>query len=60
LLFEENLQERQTITAQFLQAQAALGLDQKRKQAGIDLLHQVLTRDNSHNGAIDLLSWYEA
>jgi tetratricopeptide (TPR) repeat protein len=53
LLFDEDLKLRRTITAQFLKAQALLGLD--RKQEAIALLDQVLHLDHSHNGALDLL-----
>jgi len=54
LLFDEDLQERQNITARFLHAQAQLGLGNK-KQAK-HLLEAVLTKDRSHTGAIDLLA----
>lgn len=53
LLFEENLDERQAITVLFLKAQALLGLGEQEK--GFNLLHEVLQRDCSHAGAIDLL-----
>ena len=53
LLFDEDLQERQTTTAMFLKAQALLGRGEE--QQGRDLLQQVLKRDCSHSGAIDLL-----
>jgi hypothetical protein len=52
LLFEENLEERQNITALFLKAQALLGLG--CAEVGCKLLEEVLARDNSHTGALDL------
>lgn len=52
LLFEVDLKERQTITARFLEAQAALGLGQ-RQRAEL-LLEQVQKMDRSHTGAIDM------
>lgn len=52
LLFEVDLQERQTITARFLEAQAALGLGQDER--AIQLLEQVELMDHSHTGAIDM------
>ena len=53
LLFDEDLRERQTITAQFLKAQALSGL---RDRAGAHrLLMEVLELDPSHEGATDLL-----
>lgn len=53
LLFDEDLKQRQTITARFLQAQALLGLGEK--QRAVALLENVLKLDRSHPGAIDLL-----
>ncbi len=53
LLFEEDLGRRQTITARFLEGQARLGLGEEA--AGVRLLEEVLTMDNAHAGAIDLL-----
>jgi len=53
LLFEEDLKNRQTITAHLLKAQALLGLGER--QRAIDLLQQVLCLDRGHSGAIDLL-----
>lgn len=53
LLFEEDLEQRQRITARFLRAQASFGLD--RTAEGEALLEQVLEMDRSHAGAIDLL-----
>lgn len=60
LLFEEDLKERQIITAQFLKAQALLGPDPECTKPGLELLRQVLERDKSHAGAIDLLRYCEA
>jgi len=51
-LFEEDLNTRQTITARFLQAQALMGLG-KRDDA-VTLLHEVLSLDSNHAGAIEL------
>jgi tetratricopeptide (TPR) repeat protein len=53
LLFDENLDRRQTITARFLEAQARLGMGEET--AALRLLDQVLAMDNAHTGAIDLL-----
>ncbi|MBB5060309.1 tetratricopeptide (TPR) repeat protein [Granulicella aggregans] len=53
LLFDEDLKQRQTITARFLKAQALLGLGQR--DSAFSLLHEVLSLDLSHVGAIDLL-----
>jgi tetratricopeptide (TPR) repeat protein len=53
LLFDEDLKQRQTITACFLKAQAMIGLGQT--QEGIFLLNEVLKMDQSHSVAIDLL-----
>lgn len=53
LLFEEDLQQRQTITSVFLQAQALLGLGEREKS--MQLLQEVLRLDQSHTGAIDLM-----
>ena len=52
LLFEDDLQLRQEITALFLQAQAWLGLGQEAR--GVSLLRQVLRRDPNHALARDL------
>lgn len=54
LLFDEDLEERQNITALFLHAQARLGLN--RQVEAVQLLEEVLTLDRSHAGAIDLLA----
>ncbi len=53
LLFEDDLQFRQTTTALFLQAQARLGLGEKSRAK--NLLLQVLRRDPSHALAVDFL-----
>ena len=52
LLFDDDLQARQTTTARFLQAQALLGLGKKAK-AGV-MLTDVLRRDPNHALAADL------
>jgi tetratricopeptide (TPR) repeat protein len=52
LLFDEDLKERQTITALFLEAQALLGLGEAATAQ--DLLRRVQALDQSHAGAIDL------
>jgi tetratricopeptide (TPR) repeat protein len=54
LLFEEDLQARQTTTALLLQAQACRGLGQSRRAAS--LVRQVLARDPSQPWAADLVS----
>lgn len=57
LLFEDDLQKRNTVTATFLQAQAWLGLgDSTRAQ---QLTHQVLQLDCNHALAADLLTEME-
>ena len=53
LLFDEDLKQRQTVTACFLRAQALLGLGERQRAAA--LLDDVLKVDRSHSGAIDLL-----
>ncbi len=58
LLFEDDLQKRNTVTATFLQAQAWLGLgDAARAQ---ELLNQVLRLDRNHPAATDLLTELKA
>ena len=57
LLFDEDLGRRQTITARFLEAQARLGLGEQAD--GLRLLEEVLTMDNAHTGAIDLLRFHK-
>jgi tetratricopeptide (TPR) repeat protein len=54
LLFEDDLQSRQTTTARFLQAQARLGL--RARAQGRALLKTVLQRDPNHARAADLLA----
>jgi tetratricopeptide (TPR) repeat protein len=54
LLFEDDLQRRQTITARFLMAQANLGLG--RRQEAQQLLEKVLEMDGNHPLAADLLA----
>ncbi len=54
LLFDDDLQARQTTTARFLQAQALLGLGQKKRARA--LLADVLRRDPTHALASDLLA----
>lgn len=53
LLFEEDLKDRQTVHASFLEAQALLGLGATRD--ALERLHQMLGMDRNHTGAIDLL-----
>jgi tetratricopeptide (TPR) repeat protein len=53
LLFDEDIAQRQTITARFLEAQARLGLGEEA--VGLRQLEEVLAMDNAHTGAIDLL-----
>jgi tetratricopeptide (TPR) repeat protein len=53
LLFEEDLQQRQTITARFLRAQAMFGFGEI--EAGSRLLREVLQFDPGHTGAIDFM-----
>jgi tetratricopeptide (TPR) repeat protein len=57
LLFEEDLDLRQKISARFLRAQALLGLG--RASEGTVLLDEVRTLDANHSGAADLLSAIE-
>ncbi len=52
LLFEEDLKERQTISAKFLQAQALLGASET--STGMTLLDEVRRLDTSHAAALDL------
>ncbi len=53
LLFNEDIQARQTITAHFLLAQSAFGLGNQAE--AIDWLQDVLKRDPNHVAAQDLL-----
>ena len=57
LLFDEDIELRQTITARFLEAQARLGLNEEAE--GLRLLEEVLAMDNAHSGAIDLLRFHK-
>jgi len=52
LLFENNLARQNQIDANFLRAQALLGLD--REQEAKALLSEVLHLDRNHTGAADL------
>jgi hypothetical protein len=51
LLFEDDLKARQETTALFLQAQAELGLGNRRRARA--LLNRVLKRDPNHEPAMD-------
>ena len=53
LLFEEDLGQRQKITALFLRAQALLGLGQQAE--AVKLLEEVRSLDQNHSGTVDLL-----
>jgi hypothetical protein len=57
LLFDDDLQKRNLITATFLEAQARLGLRQVRPARR--LLRQVLTLDRNYAPAADLLAELE-
>jgi tetratricopeptide (TPR) repeat protein len=57
LLFEDDLQKRQQITATFLQAQAWLGLGDTEK--ALRLINDVLELDRNHSLAADLLEEIE-
>jgi tetratricopeptide (TPR) repeat protein len=54
LLFEDDLQARQTTDARFIQALAEYGLG--RKSQALKLTSDVLSRDPSHGAAADLVS----
>lgn len=54
LLFDDDLQKRNVVTATFLQAQAALGLGETAR--GQELLGKVMLLDRNHPLAADLLS----
>lgn len=54
LLFDDDLDARQTTTALFLQAQGEAGLG--RRMAAAARLKEILRRDPSHGAAADLLS----
>lgn len=58
LLFEDDIQTRQTATARFLQAQARLGLGQIRQ--GRTLLQDVIEIDPNHSLAADLLDQHQS
>jgi tetratricopeptide (TPR) repeat protein len=57
LLFEDDLQKRNTVTATFLRAQAWLGLGDSPKAR--DLLHDVMVLDRNHSRAADMLAALE-
>lgn len=57
LLFDDDMDLRQKISARFLRAQAFLGLGQASE--GIALLSEVRMLDANHSGAADLLSAIE-
>jgi tetratricopeptide (TPR) repeat protein len=57
LLFEEDLVKRQEISAKFLRAQALAGLG--RTELSVDLLNEVLSLDQNHSAAMDLLTTLE-
>lgn len=52
LLFEDDIQERQRVTATLLKALAKLG--EGRKREGLKLLDEVLRRDPNHAFAKDI------
>jgi len=54
LLYEDDLQGRNTVTALFLEAQAWLGLGDAAKAQ--ELLARVRSLDPSHSMAVDLLA----
>ncbi len=57
LLFEDDLQKRNTVTATFLRAQAWLGLGDSAKAR--ELLHEVMVLDRNHSRAADMLAALE-
>jgi tetratricopeptide (TPR) repeat protein len=57
LLFEDDLQKRNTVTANFLGAQAWLGLGDSTKAR--ELLHEVMVLDRNHSRAADMLAVLE-
>ena len=57
LLFEDDLQKRNTVTATFLRAQAWLGLGDSTKAR--ELLHEVMVLDRNHSRAADMLAALE-
>jgi tetratricopeptide (TPR) repeat protein len=58
LLFEEDLVKRQATAAQFLRTQAVLGLGGRNKDAGLEMLHEIVKHDRNHGGALDLLTLF--
>ncbi|HXJ13036.1 MAG TPA: tetratricopeptide repeat protein, partial [Candidatus Limnocylindrales bacterium] len=57
LLFEDDLQKRNTAAATFLRAQAWLGLGDSAKAR--ELLHEVMALDRNHSRAADMLAALE-
>jgi len=57
LLFEDDLQKRNTVTATFLRAQAWLGLGDSAQAR--ELLHEVMVLDRNHSRAADMLASLE-
>src|SRR4029077_19559100 len=57
LLFDDDLQKRNTVTATFLCAQAWLGLGDTSKAR--ELLHEVMALDRNHSLAADMLAALE-
>jgi tetratricopeptide (TPR) repeat protein len=57
LLFEDDLQKRNTVTATFLRAQAWLGLGDSAQAR--ELLHEVMVLDRNHSRAADMLAGLE-
>ena len=57
LLFEDDLQKRNNVTATFLHAQAWLGLGDSAKAR--ELLHEVMVLDRNHSRAADILAALE-
>ena len=57
LLFEDDLQKRNTVTATFLRAQAWLGLGDTAQAR--ELLHEVMILDRNHSRAADMLASLE-
>lgn len=58
LLFEDDLQKRNTVNATFLRAQAWLGLGDSAKAR--ELLHEVMVLDRNHSHAADMLAALES
>jgi hypothetical protein len=57
LVFEDDLQKRNTVTATFLRAQAWLGLGDGAQAS--ELLHEVMALDRNHSRAADMLTALE-